>query len=384
MHTHPNSRLTPLGRERLLRRHIEEHLPLPTLAAQAGISIRTAYKWLARYRSGGPSTLVDRRSLRRTQRRTLNPQRLQHAVDLRHQRLHLRHIARLLQAPFSTVARALSRLGLGRLRNLEPKVPVQSYELARPGDLIHIVIMSLARFRRVGHRITGDRQQGRSYGCGYDKVHVAVDDATRLAYVEVLADEQKPTVIGFLRRAVAWFNGQGIECRRVMSDIGPAYVCKAFAKAARTLGLRHIRTRPYTPRTNGKAERFFQTLYRVWVYAMAFPNSEECNPGCPATCRSITASGSTQPWTGAHLRSDSLSCSADEPGESQHLASLFQRYYASIVFQFTLSPTVVRLKYQDIKTGCSQMRRCYDDIIIECLWRNIKHECVYPGAFCAA
>ena len=144
-----------------------------------------------------------RRAVRRTQRRTLDPQQLQQAVDLRHQRLHLRHIARLLRAPFSTVARALSRLGLGRLRNLEPKPPVQRYEWERPGDLIHVDVKSLARFRKVGHRITGDRQQGRSYGVGYDKVHVAVDDASRLAYVEVLADEQKPTVIGFLSRAVA-------------------------------------------------------------------------------------------------------------------------------------------------------------------------------------
>ena len=118
-------------------------------------------------------------------------------MELRHQRLHLRHIARLLQAPFSTVARALSRLGLGRLRKLEPKLPVQRYEWERPGDLIHIDVKTLARFREAGHRITGDRQQGRSNGVGYDKVHVAVDDPTRLAYAEVLADEQKPTVIGF-------------------------------------------------------------------------------------------------------------------------------------------------------------------------------------------
>jgi len=127
-------------------------------------------------------------------------------------------------------------------------------------DLIHFDIKSLARFRNVGHRTTGDRQQGRSYGLGYDKVHVAVDDAIRLAYVEVLADEQKPTVIGFFSRAVAWFNDQWVKCRRVMSDNGPAYVSKAFAKACRTLGLRHIRTRPYTPRTNGMAESFIQTL----------------------------------------------------------------------------------------------------------------------------
>jgi transposase InsO family protein len=151
-------------------------------------------------------------------------------------------------------------------------------------------VKRLARFRKVGHRITGDRQLGRSYGVGYDKVHVAVDDATRLAYVEVLADEQKPTVIGILSRAVAWFNGQdnlyaeanGYECRRVMSDNGPAYVSKAFAKACRILGLRHIRTpRPTRPGPTTRPNRFIQTLCREWAYAMAFQNSEERNRWLP-------------------------------------------------------------------------------------------------------
>ena len=138
MHSHPMARLTPLSRERLIRRHLDERHPLKALAAEAGISLRTAYKWLARYRSGGHTSLADRRSVRRTQRRTLDPQQQQQAVDLRHQRLHLRHIARLLVAPFSTVARVLNRLGLGRLRNLEPKPPIQRYEREQPGDLIHI------------------------------------------------------------------------------------------------------------------------------------------------------------------------------------------------------------------------------------------------------
>jgi len=181
MHSHPNARLTQRGRHRLVIQHLEHGRSLAELAAENGISLRCAYRWLARYRSGGVASLADRRSVRGTQRRTLDPQQLQQAVDLRHQRLHLRHIARLLQAPFSTVARALSRLGLGRLRNLEPKPPVQRYEWERPGDLIHIDVKSLARFQKVGHRITGDRQLGRSYGVGYDKIHVALDDTTRLA-----------------------------------------------------------------------------------------------------------------------------------------------------------------------------------------------------------
>jgi len=281
MHSHPNARLTQKSRLRLVNQHLQDRRPLAELAAEAGISLRCAYKWLARYRSGGAASLADRRSVRRTQRRTLDPQQLQQAVDLRHQRLHLRHIARLLVAPFSTVARVLNRLGMGRLRNLDPKPPVHRYERERPGDLIHIDVKKLARFRKIGHRITGNRQQGRSTGVGYDRVHVAIDDATRLAYVEVLADEQQATAIGFMSRAVAWFNGQGVECRQVMSDNGPAYVSRSFAKACKALGLKHIRTRPYTPRTNGKAERFIQTICREWAYGMPFQNSEERNQWLP-------------------------------------------------------------------------------------------------------
>ena len=195
----------------------------------------------------------------------LDPQQLQHAVELRHQRLHLRHITRLLQSPFSTVARALSRLGLGRLRNLEPKPPVQRYEWDRPGDLIHIDVKAQGRFRKVGHRITGDRQQGRAYGVGYDKVHVAVDDATPLANIEMLADEQKPTVIGFLSSAVAWFNSQGVGCRRVMNDNGPGYVSKAFAKDCRRLDLRHgLRD---LRETQPLAAPLHQDVNRLWKHS---------------------------------------------------------------------------------------------------------------------
>jgi len=158
---------------------------------------------------------------------------------------------------------------------------VQCYEWMRPGDLIHIDVKPLARFHKIGHRITDDRQKGRSYGVGYDKVHVAGEEATRLAYVEVLTEEQKPTVIGFLARPVAWFTAKGIECQRGISNNGPAYLSRAITKACRTLRLRHIRTRPYTTRTNGKAERFIQTLCREWAQAMAFPNSEKRNRWLP-------------------------------------------------------------------------------------------------------
>jgi transposase len=153
----------------------------PELAAEAGISLRYAYKWLARYLSGGAAALVDRRRVRRRQRQMLDQQQMQQAVELRHHRLHLLHMARLLAAPFSTFARSLSRLGLGRLRKLEPKSPVQRYERERPSDQIHIDVKKLARFLKVDHRITGSRQQGLSAGGGYERVHVTIDDTTRLA-----------------------------------------------------------------------------------------------------------------------------------------------------------------------------------------------------------
>jgi len=275
MHSHPMARLTPLSRERLIRRHLEERHSLKALAAEAGISLRTAYKWLARYRAGGHTSLADRRSVRRTQRRTLDPQQLQQALDLRHQRCTLRRIAKVLGAPLSTVGRVMKALGLGRLRNLDSKPPVHRYEWEKPGDMIHVDTKQLARFERVGHRITGDRRQGCSRGAGYEKVHVAIDDATRLAYVEVLPDEQKATTVGFLARALGWFSEQGITCRRVLSDNGSSYRSGEWRKACSALDLKPIRTRPYTPRTNGKAERFIKTLLGEWAYAMAFQTSEE-------------------------------------------------------------------------------------------------------------
>ena len=165
----------------MIRLHIDHGYPLLDLAAQAGISLRTAYKWLARLRDGGVAALEDRRSVRRSQRRTPDKHQLQQAVQLRHQRCTLRRISRALQAPLSTVARVMHALGLGRLRNLDPKPPVRRYQWEKPGDMIHVDTKPLARIERVGHRITGDRGQGSSRGAGYEKVHVAIDDATRLA-----------------------------------------------------------------------------------------------------------------------------------------------------------------------------------------------------------
>jgi hypothetical protein len=206
-----------------------------------------AYKRLSHYRSGGAAALVDRRSVRRSQRRTLEPQHLQRAVALRHERFSLRRIARLLALPLSNVGRTLKALGLGRLKHLQPPVPLRRYQWERPGNTIRVDIKQLARFDRVGHRITGDRPLGSSPGAGYEKVLVAIDDATRLAYAEVLPDEKQVTTVGFLIRAVAWFGRQGTECWRVLSDNGSAYRSKPWRLAWEAVGLSAMRTRPCTP-----------------------------------------------------------------------------------------------------------------------------------------
>ena len=181
-------------------------------------------------------------------------------------------IAERLRLPRSTVASHLRRLGLGRLAALKPSEPARRYRRASAGELVHLDIKKLARFRRIGHRITGERR-GQNDGAGWEFVHVAVDDASRLAYVEVLPDEKRQSVTGFLVRALRWFKSLGVRVERVMTDNRSGYVSRLFGKACRMLRLRH-RTRSYTPKTNGKAERFIQTLLREWAYALPYPSSD--------------------------------------------------------------------------------------------------------------
>ena len=184
-------------------------------------------------------------------------------------------IARTLGMARSTVGLVLRRLGLGKLKLLEPRPPVVRYERARPGEMIHLDIKKLGRFDKAGHRITGDRQAGRSRQAGWDFLHVCVDDASRLAYTEILPSEGQQDTTAFLQRALAWLGRHGVTVERVMTDNGSAYRSKLFAKALREAGARHIRTRPYTPRTNGKAERFIQTSLREWAYAQPYSSSAE-------------------------------------------------------------------------------------------------------------
>lgn len=272
MRLHPNAKTTPKGRALIVQRVDGDGWSVAQTAAAFGVSARTVCKWRARYRTAGLDGLADRPSCpHRIRHRTAV--RLEAAiVGLRQQRLVGLAIARRLGLPRSTVGAVLRRRGLGRLPALTPPVPIQRYERARPGELVHVDIKPLVRIERVGHRIHGDRTT-RVKGAGWEYVHVCVDDASRVAYVELLPTLEQHDAVPFLERAIGWFAVHGVRVERVMTDNGSAYISRRFAQLCQRLGLRHLRTRPYTPRTNGKAERFIQTLLREWAYVRAYPTS---------------------------------------------------------------------------------------------------------------
>jgi transposase InsO family protein len=273
MNAHKNARTMPFGRAVMVRRVLQEGWSVSAVAASFEVSTRTVRKWLARFRREGRAGLENRSSAPHLVANKLPAPWLAMIARLRREyRMSGEEIALRLRLPRSTVASHLRRLGLGRLAALEPSEPARRYSRARAGELVHLDVKKLARFRRIGHRITGDRRRG-SQGAGWEFVHVAVDDASRLAYVEVLPDEKRQSVTGFLVRALRWFKRQGIRVERVMTDNGSGYVSRLFRKVCRLLRLRHIRTRPYTPKTNGKAERFIQTLLREWAYALPYRSS---------------------------------------------------------------------------------------------------------------
>ncbi|MEE8278086.1 MAG: IS481 family transposase [Thermoanaerobaculia bacterium] len=272
MDIHKNARSCPASREVLVRRVLRQGWSVPEAAEAAGLSARTAYKWLQRYKAEGLSGLADRSSRpRRSPGRTPRARR-RSVVALRRQRMSGAEIAAQLDLSPATVARILRRQGLSRLKSLEPTEPPRRYEKKHPGELLHLDIKKLGRIRGVGHRMTGNRQH-RSRGIGWDFVHICIDDASRLAYVEVLSDERQNTSAGFLERAVAWFARHGIQAQRILTDNGSCYRSKLFAKTCRHLALRHSFTRPYRPRTNGKAERLIQTLLREWAYRFVYHSS---------------------------------------------------------------------------------------------------------------
>ena len=274
MNVHKNARLTPFGRERLVKQVLERVLTPAAAAAAAGVSMRTIYKWLSRFRNEGIGGLHDRRSRPKRLRCALSAKQRQRIEQLRRERRPYREIAKQTRAPLSTVARYLRNLGLNRLETLEPKVPVQRYEHEHPGDLVHLDIKRLVRFWRPGHRVTGSRL-GASEGAGYQFLHVAIDDHARVAYGELYRDERGLSAARFLARLVGYYRRLGIKIARILTDNGSAYRSKRFRRACQRLGIKHSRTRAYRPQTNGKAERFIQTLLREWAYARSYPNDRE-------------------------------------------------------------------------------------------------------------
>lgn len=271
MDAHKNARLTVHCRELLIER-LYRGESKAQIARRFAISVTTVQKWLHRYQQEGASGLQDRSCRPRTSPKATVRELSLAVLALRRQRLTMLQIARQLGLSRSTVARICARAGLQRLSRLEPPAAIQRYERAEPGELLHLDVKKLGRITRIGHRITGDRSG--PYGkAGYEFVHVAIDDTSRVAYAQVLPDEQGDSVAAFLRAAVAYYAALGIRIREVLTDNGGGYRSELFAQACRDLAIRHRRTRAYTPRTNGKAERFIQTALREWAYARAYARS---------------------------------------------------------------------------------------------------------------
>ena len=275
MKLHGNAALTPNQRLRLARRVVEDGWSLGEAAEAAEVSERTARKWVDRYRVEGEAGLVDRSSSPRSQPSATPDDRIEAIAALRRLRFSGQEIASCLGMALSTVQGILTRIGLGKLSRLEPPEPPNRYERRRAGELLHVDVKKLGRIQGgAGHRAHGSRRRS-PRGGGWEFVHVCVDDATRLAYVEVLADEKATTCVGFLRRALRFYAARGVQVERLMTDNGSAYRSKLHAIACRALKIKHLRTRPYRPRTNGKAERFIRTLLGGWAYGAIYGSSAE-------------------------------------------------------------------------------------------------------------
>ncbi len=275
MNIHNNARLTPRGREILISRLERGECP-EDVATAMGVSTSTVYKWRRRHRAEGLAGLRDRSS-----RPNASPDKTPDDVEarvvaLRKERRIYHRIAAEAGVSKATVGRILTRHGLNRWRDLEPAEPVRRYERATPGEMIHIDIKKLGRFNRVGHRITKDRTgHSNSRGVGWEFVHVCIDDHSRLGCADIMPDEKKDSAVAFLQAAVAWYKRFGITVERVMTDNGSCYKSFAWRDACNALGIKHIRTKPYTPKTNGKAERFIQSSLREWAYAKAYQTSRQ-------------------------------------------------------------------------------------------------------------
>ena len=283
MKLHGNAALSLNQRRRMVCRVVEQGWSITKAAAAAEVSDRTCSKWVARYRSDGEAGLLDRSSAPGLIPHRTSEDRVEVIVALRRLRMTGAEIALCLGMALSTVSAVLGRVGLGKLSRLEPPEPPNRYERRHAGELLHVDVKKLGVITGAGHRMTGRRdsqnanRRARRRGApkGWEFVHVCVDDATRLAYVEVLGDEKATTAVGFLTRAVAFYAAHGITVQRVMSDNGSCYRSTLHAFACRTLGIRHLRTRPYRPRTNGKAERFIRTMLAGWAYGAIYATSAE-------------------------------------------------------------------------------------------------------------
>ena len=275
MDIHKNARLTPHGRERLARMILGGQTPQAASEA-VGVCPRTGRKWRQRFEQEGLTGLKDRSSRPHRLRQPTPQETIDRIEALRRQRMPGNEIASTVGVSASTVSRVLKRLGLSKLSALEPAEPPRRYEREKPGEMIHIDIKKLGKFNQIGHRITGDRRgQSNSRGVGWEYVHVCIDDASRVAFSRIMKTERGACAVAFLKAAVAYYESLGVTVLRVMTDNGSCYRSRAFAKACRRLKLKHIRTKPYTPRTNGKAERFIQTSLREWAYARAYLNSRQ-------------------------------------------------------------------------------------------------------------
>jgi len=274
MNVHKNARLTAHSRAELVRRMLDEGQSRKAVATAFGVDVTTVSKWVERFRCEGAAGLTDRSSRPLALRRPTPASTVERIVALRRERWTGRQIAKETQVSPATVSRILRQARLSRIRDLEPPEPVVRYERQTPGELIHIDIKKLGRFDQIGHRITEDRTR-KSRGAGWEFVHVCIDDNSRVAFSQILPDEKKESAVAFLKAAVAYYASLGVIILRVMTDNGSCYRSKAFRKACADLELKHIRTRPYTPKTNGKAERFVQTSLREWAYAKAYQTSDQ-------------------------------------------------------------------------------------------------------------
>lgn len=284
MNIHKNARLTPLGREAIVR-EVRSGQRLTAVARAAGVCPRTVRKWMARFMTEGVVGLTDRSSRPRRLHRPTSQAIRDEIVALRRDRMPGQQIAKIIGVSPATVSRVLRAARLSRMRDIEPKPPVRRYERDNPGDMIHLDIKKLGRFDRVGHRITGNRRgQSNARGIGWEFVHVCIDDNSRIAFTDVMPDEKAVSAIAFLKAAIAYYDRLGVTVTRVMTDNGSCYKSHAFRDTCRDLGLKHIRTKPYTPQTNGKAERFIKTALAEWAYARSYATSE-------------VRSQQLQPWT---------------------------------------------------------------------------------------